>query len=125
MLTLMPIPCRSCDLLLAWQAHGELSERARLALDLDAAAVLLRHDVIADGEAEAGALSRRLRAEERLEQPVPDFSRNADAVVAHSDLCRVAQITRRDREGGFEVSFRLRALTLAGRIKPIAEQVQQ
>ena len=55
------------------------------------AAVLLRDDVVADRQAEAGALAGRLGGEERLEQLVPDLGRNADAVVAHADLDRVAE----------------------------------
>ena len=43
-------------------------------------------DIVADREAEAGALAGRLRREERLEQFVFDLGRNADAIIA--DHCR-------------------------------------
>jgi hypothetical protein len=42
------------------QANGELSERARLVVDLDRATMLLHNDVIADREPETGAFTRRL-----------------------------------------------------------------
>ena len=65
----------------ARQAHGELGERAHLAVDLDRTAVLLRDDVVADRQAEPSALTGRLGREERLEQFVPDLGRNAGPVV--------------------------------------------
>ena len=37
-----------CGLLVAWQAHRELGEFADPAIDLDRAAVLLGHNVVAD-----------------------------------------------------------------------------
>jgi hypothetical protein len=49
------------------QAYRELGELADPAIDGDRPAMLLRHDVVADREAEAGALAGRLGREERLE----------------------------------------------------------
>src|SRR5215472_7846042 len=104
------VPRTSRGLLLARKANCELCERTRLARDRNAAAVLLRHNVVADRQAEAGALAGRLGGEERLEQLVPDFLRNADTVVTHSDLHRVSQLPRDDRECGLETERQLHAL---------------
>ena len=81
------------------QAHGEFAVLPELAVDRYRAAVLLRDDVVADRQAEAGALAGRLGREERLEQPVARLGRDADAVVAHPDLDRVAEIARRHASG--------------------------
>jgi len=79
----------------AGQADREFGEIIDLAIDLDRAAVLLGHDVVADRETEAGALAGRLGREERLEQPVAQFGRDANAVVADADLDSGAEIARR------------------------------
>src|SRR5215471_12565624 len=83
---------------LARQPYRELAVFADIAVRSDAAAVLLRHDVVADGKAEAGALAGWLGGEERLEQFVPDLGRNAGAVVTHTDLHRVSGIARIQRQ---------------------------
>ena len=75
---------------------------SRLALDRDRAAMLLRDDVVADRQPEAGAFAGRLGREERLEQLVAVFRADAGAVVAHPDLDRVAEIARRHSEDGPE-----------------------
>src|SRR5690242_16117257 len=54
------------------QPDGEFAVFARFAVNADAAAVLLRDDIVAHRQAEARALTRRLGGEERLEQPVLD-----------------------------------------------------
>ena len=79
-----------------------------LAVDLDRAAMLLGDDVVADREAEPGALAGRLGREERLEQLVPDLGRDAGAVVAHPDLDRLAEIARRHLERRPEARPRVR-----------------
>jgi hypothetical protein len=76
------------------QSNGEFGELDRLALNLDCAAVLLGHNVIADRQSETGALAGRLGREERLEQLVLDLRRDASAVVTHPDLDRVAGFAR-------------------------------
>src|SRR5262249_24759499 len=65
----------------ARQAHRELGEGARLALDRDGAAMLLRDDVPADRETEPGAFAGRLGREERLEQFVATFWRHPPPLV--------------------------------------------
>src|SRR5205085_1214019 len=82
----------------ARQPYDELGEGARLALDHDRAAMLLRDDVVADRQTEPGALPGRLGGEEGLEQLVLDLRRNADAVVAHLDLDGFADTAGRHRQ---------------------------
>ena len=94
MLTLIAA-LRCCAPARARQADGEFGELADFAVDRDRAAMLLRDDVVADRQAEPGALAGRLGREERLEQLVADLRRDADAVVAHPDLDRVADVARR------------------------------
>src|SRR5262252_5504630 len=79
----------------SWQPHGELGELADFAVNGDRAAMLQGYDLVADRQAEPSALAGRLGGEERLEQLLPVFRRNADAVVAHPDLDGVADLTRR------------------------------
>jgi hypothetical protein len=64
---------RPGDRRVARQAYGELGDLADPAIDLNRAAVLLGHDVVADREAEAGPLAGRLGRKERLEQLIPDI----------------------------------------------------
>ncbi len=78
------------------------------AVDRDRAAVLLRDDVVADRQAEAGAFAGRLGGEERLKQLVPDLGRDAGAVVAHPDFDRLAQVAGRHLEGRAKVGSRRR-----------------
>src|SRR3712207_5604887 len=63
----------------------EFAELPRLREDVDRPAVLVHHDVAREREAEPGALARRLRGEERLEDPAPDRLRDAGAVVADAE----------------------------------------
>src|SRR5271166_544449 len=81
-----------------WQADRELGELAEHAVDLDRSAVLLRDYVVADREAQPGALAGRLGREEWLEQFVAAFGRNSGSVVAHPDLDRLAEILCGDLE---------------------------
>jgi hypothetical protein len=74
------------------QSDTELCELVHTAVSLDGTAMLLRHDVIADRQPKAGALAGRLRRKEWLEQLVPDFGRDADAVIPNADLDRLAEI---------------------------------
>ena len=86
---------RNCRPMRARQSNGELGELADPAIDGDGAAVLLRHDVIADREAKAGAFAGRLGRKERLEELVLDLSSNSDAVVAHPHLDHIAEVSGR------------------------------
>src|ERR1700730_16541025 len=69
----------------ARQDDDELSERIDLAIDCDRSAMLLRDDVVGDGQPKPGALACWLGGEERLEQFVPDLGRNAGTVVPYAD----------------------------------------
>ena len=70
----------------ARQTYREFGKDARFAVDSDRAAVLLRDDVVADRQAEAGPFAGRLGRKKRLEQFVPDLGRDAGAVVTHPDF---------------------------------------
>src|SRR6516164_8981480 len=78
------------------QPHRKLGEVADFAVDRDGAAVLLRYDLVADRQPKPGALAGRFGREERLEQLVPVFRRNTDAIVAHPDLDVLAELAGRD-----------------------------
>src|SRR5215467_6823724 len=78
------------------QPHRELREVTDFALDRDGAAVLLRYDLVADRQSKPGALASRLGCEERLEQLVPVFQGNTDAVVPHPDLDVIAEFAGHD-----------------------------
>ena len=108
----------------AGQSNSEFGELADPAVDLDRAAMLLGHDVIADREAKAGALAGRLGREERLEQLVLDLGWNAGAVVANADFHRIAEIARRHFQGRLEIRVASFTLAFGGRIKAIAEKVE-
>src|SRR5438128_905190 len=79
-------PCRDPAVLGPRQAYREFTILPELAVDRDHAAVLLRDDIVADRQAEAGALAGRFRGEKGLEQSVARFGRDADAVVAHAQF---------------------------------------
>src|SRR6516225_2885596 len=74
------------------QPHREFGEVTDFAIDRNGAAVLLRYDLVADRQPEPGALAGRLGREERLEQFVPVFRRNTDAIVTHPDLDAFAEL---------------------------------
>jgi hypothetical protein len=65
------------------QPHGEFGELADFAVDRDRSAMLLGYDIEADRQAKPGTFAGRLGGEERLEQLISVFTRNADTVVAH------------------------------------------
>ena len=106
------------------QSNGELSELADPAIDGYRAAMLLRHDVIADRQAKASAFTSRLGREERLKEPVAVFGRDAGAVVADTDFNRVTEIPRRYLQSGLELGVAPLSLALGGGIEAIAEQVE-
>src|SRR2546422_3201716 len=87
---MVPAPFRGHD-------HGEQAALARPALHLDAAAVI-GHDTLGDGQAEAGALPRRLGREERIEDPPENLVRNPRALVLELHLDVVTDGARADGE---------------------------
>src|ERR1051325_11813200 len=105
----------------ARQSDGEFGELADAALDLNGAAVLLRHDVVADRQSQAGSFASRLSREERLEELVLHVSRDADPVVACTDLDGIAQIARGHLQGRLEFWVANVLLPLSGGIEAVAE----
>src|SRR5215471_5475049 len=122
MLKVMPSSCH-CGLPGTRQADRELGELAEHTVDLDRSSMLLGDDVVADREPETRPFSSRLGREERLKQLVPDFGRDAGAVVAHPDLDRLAEIAGRDLQGRAIGSPAVAAGALGGGVEPVAEQV--
>src|SRR6516165_10338784 len=106
------------------QPHRELGEVIDFAVDRDSAAVLLRHDLVADRQPKPGALAGRLGREEWLEQFIPVFRRNADAVVAHPDLDAFAKLAGSDFQCRAESAAAL-AATLVSGIEAIAYEVNE
>ena len=72
-----------------------------------------------------GAFAGRLGREERLKQLVPDFGRDAGAVVAHPDFDRLAQIAGRHLEGRPIAGPAVAAGALGGGVEAVADQVQE
>jgi len=106
------------------QTDRKFCEFAELAVDGDRAAMLLGNNVVADREAEPGALAGWLGRKERLEQFVPDLGRDAGAVGAHADLNLRAEVACRHLEARLEFrTIRLVAPSVGG-VKAIAEQVE-
>src|SRR5262249_24680085 len=60
--------------------------------------MLLDDDVVADGEAKAGAFSGRFGGEERVEHLFFHVRRNTSAVIAHPDFHAIAKVFGRGRE---------------------------
>src|SRR5215472_12138214 len=106
------------------QPYRELGEVTDFAVDRDRAPVLLGYDLVAYGQAKPRALTRRLGGEERLEQFLPVFRRNADAVVAHPDLDAIADFARRDLQHRPERGLSLTAAQASG-IETIADEVEE
>src|SRR6516164_31331 len=106
------------------QPHREFGEVADFAIDRDRAAVLLGHDLVADRQPEPGALAGRLGREERLEQLVPVFQGNTDAIVTHPDLDAFAELAGRDFQRRAVSSVALTA-PLVGGIEAIAYEVEE
>jgi hypothetical protein len=59
---------------------------------------VIGHHTLRDGEAETGALPRRLGREERIEDPAENLVRDARAFVLELHLDLVAEGARADRE---------------------------
>src|SRR5262245_19186322 len=82
----------------AGQNYPDFGELARLSVDLDCARMLLDDDVVADGEAEAGAFSRRLGREERIEHLFFNVRGDTGAVIADPDFHAITKVFGRSRE---------------------------
>jgi hypothetical protein len=86
--------------------------------------VLLRYDLVANRQPKSCALAGRLGREERLEQLVPVFRKNTDAIVAHPDLDAFAELAGRDLQCRAEGAITLPA-TLVNGIETIAYEVEK
>src|SRR5262249_38702141 len=75
-------------------------------------------------ETEPGAASRLLGREERMEDPVAQLLRNADAVVANVDLDLVAEIAGRDANQRL-VSRNVQQRLLSDGIAGVVRQAQE
>src|SRR5215831_3855610 len=106
------------------QPYRELGEVTDFAIDRDGAAVLLGYDLVADRQSKPGALAGRLGREERLEQLVPVFQGNTDAIVTHPDLDAFAEFAGRDLQCRAVSSVAL-AAPLVSRIEAVAYEVEE
>src|SRR5215469_365143 len=106
------------------QPHRKLREVTDFAVDRDGAAVLLGYDLVADRQPEPGALAGRLGREERLEQLVPVFQGNTDAIVTHPDFDAFAELAGRDLQCRAVSSVAL-AAPLVGGIEAVAYEVEE
>ena len=70
----------------------DLSELARLRIDLDRPRMLLHDDVVSDGQTEARTLTGGFCREEGIEHLFPDLGRNAGAVVANPNFNFVTEV---------------------------------
>src|SRR6516162_10125482 len=106
------------------QPHRELGEGGDFDIDRDGAAVLLRYDLVADRQPKPGALAGRLGREEGLEELVPVFQGNTDAIVKHPDLDAFAEFAGRDLQCRAVSSVAL-AAPLGSGIEAVADEVEQ
>src|SRR5215471_12427218 len=106
------------------QPHRELGEVTDFAVDRDGATVLQRYDLVAYRQPKTGAFTGRLGREERLEQLVPVFRRNTDAIVAHPDLDASVEPAGRHLQCRAVSSVAL-ATALASGIEAVADEVEK
>src|SRR6516225_8173790 len=106
------------------QPYREFGEVTDFAIDRDGAAMLLGYDVVTYRQSKPGALAGRLGREERLEQLVPVFRRNADTIVTHPDLDAFAELAGRDLQCRAVSSVAL-AAPLIGGIEAIAYEIEE
>src|SRR5215469_3490268 len=125
MLTHIPSPLMCSGLLLAGQADRKLGEFALLAVDVYRTTMLLGDNVIGERQTKPGAFPSRLCRQKRLEQFVPDFGRDAGAVVAHPNFNSDAEIAGRHHQRRPKVRSGAVALPFGSRIKAVTKQVQK
>src|SRR5690606_1217532 len=106
------------------QDYDERGPLAGAALEAEVAVVALRHDLVGEGEAEAGALPARLRREERLEDAVRRLRADAGPVVGDADLDAAARPPRGDGDGGAVVRARL-PRPLQDGVEGVGEEVDE
>src|SRR6476660_4389496 len=67
------------------QRNDEFGKYARLSIDVDCAAMLFHHDVVAHRQAKPGALARGLGSEEGIEHFLLHIQRDTGAIIADAD----------------------------------------
>ena len=87
--------------------------------------MLLDDDVVADGKAEPGALSRWLGREERIEYPFSDLRWNAAAIITNSDFHAIAEILCGRLKDGFIGVIAGLTFAFRGRVETIGNQVEK
>src|SRR5258707_2054605 len=73
------------------QRNNEFGKCARLGIDVDLAAMLFHHDVVAHRQAKSGALAGRFGGEKGIEHLLLYFQRDSGAVVANPDFDLVTE----------------------------------
>ena len=112
--------CRS-----ARQDNPDLSELARLRIDLDRARVLFHDDVVTDRKAKTRAFSCGLSREEWFEYLFFHVRRDAGADVADTDFHTIAKVFGRGRESRLVVAT-IRLCSAPGRsIEAVCNQIKK
>src|SRR4029077_12994537 len=87
--------------------------------------MLLHDDVVGDGQAKASALASGLCREEGIEHLFLYLRRNADAVIANSDLDFVAKVLCRSHQGWLTCIIIALLFAFGRRIETVRDQVQE
>src|SRR5215831_1522833 len=87
--------------------------------------MLLDDNVVTDRQAKAGALSRRLSREERLEHLFFHVRRDADSVIADTDFHTIAKVFSRSRESRFVVVTAALRSSLIRSIEAVCNQIEK
>ena len=101
----------------ARQNDPELSECARLGVDLNRPAMLLDDDVVTDGQAKPRSFSGWLGRKEGSEQPFLHLGQNAGTIVADPDLDPIPEVLVRILESPYRAvatSISVRFHTIPG-----------
>ena len=87
--------------------------------------MLLHDNIMADGQAKAGAFSSRLGCEERVEYFFLYLERDARSVITNPDLHTVSKAPRRSRKSWFKTIVIGLGFALCRRIKAVRDQVEK
>src|ERR1700732_403240 len=100
------------------QRNDEFGKCAWFGSDVDLAAMLFHHDVVAHRQAKSGALARRFGGEEGIEHLLLHLQRDSGAVVANPDSDLVAEASGGRAQRRLE-TFVARFLAFGGGIKAV------
>src|SRR6516164_5691481 len=109
---------------LARQRNDEFGKNAGLSIDINFAAMLFHHDVVAHRQPKPGALAGGLGGEERIEHLLPHLGRNAGAVVPNPDFDTVAEVFRHRAERRLK-AVACGLLALGRGVKSVGNQVEE